>query len=75
MLVVTHLAQVAAFADHQVAVTKDERDGRTVADVRRLDGAERVVELSRMLSGQPSSATAHDHAEELLATASRQRGR
>ena len=75
VLVVTHLAQVAAFADHQVAVTKDERDGRTVADVRPLDGAERVVELSRMLSGQPSSATAHDHAQELLATASRERGR
>ncbi|HVF14273.1 MAG TPA: AAA family ATPase [Acidimicrobiales bacterium] len=75
VLVVTHLAQVAAFADHQVAVTKDERDGRTVADVRALDGPERVVELSRMLSGQPTSATAHDHAEELLATASRQRRR
>ncbi|MEA2717275.1 MAG: repair protein RecN [Actinomycetota bacterium] len=75
VLVVTHLAQVAAFADSQVAVTKDERDGRTVADVRRLDGTDRVVELSRMLSGQPSSATAHDHAQELLATASRQRGR
>jgi DNA repair protein RecN (Recombination protein N) len=75
VLVVTHLAQVAAFADHQVAVSKDERDGRTVADVRRLDGPQRVVELSRMLSGQPSSATAHDHAQELLATASRERGR
>jgi len=75
VLVVTHLAQVAAFADHQVSVSKVERDGRTVADVRRLDGGGRVVELSRMLSGQPTSATAHDHAEELLATASRQRGR
>ena len=75
VLVVTHLAQVAAFADHQVAVTKDERDGRTVADVHVLDDRQRVVELSRMLSGQPSSATAHDHAQELLATASRERGR
>ncbi len=75
VVVVTHLAQVAAFADHQVAVTKDERDGRTVADVRPLDDRQRVVELSRMLSGQPSSATAHDHAQELLATASRERGR
>ncbi len=75
VVVVTHLAQVAAFADHQVAVTKHERDGRTVADVRRLDDHHRVVELSRMLSGQPSSATAHHHAEELLATASRERGR
>jgi len=75
VLVVTHLAQVAAFADHQLAVTKDERDGRTVAEVHHLDDQERVVELSRMLSGQPSSATAHDHAQELLATASRARGR
>ncbi|MEA2973078.1 MAG: repair protein RecN [Actinomycetota bacterium] len=75
VLVVTHLAQVAAFADHQVAVTKDERDGRTVADVHVLDDRQRVVELSRMLSGQPSSITAHDHAQELLATASRERGR
>jgi DNA repair protein RecN (Recombination protein N) len=58
-----------------VAVTKDERDGRTVAHVHLLDDRQRVVELSRMLSGQPSSATAHDHAEELLATASRERGR
>ncbi len=66
---------MAAFADHQVAVTKDERDGRTVADVHLLDDRQRVVELSRMLSGQPSSTTAHDHAQELLATASRERGR
>ena len=69
VLVVTHLPQVAAFADHQVAVTKTEDGGRTVAHARRLDDAGRVVELSRMLSGQPDSATARDHAEELLATA------
>ena len=75
VLVVTHLPQVAAFADHQVAVTKEERAGRTVARAGVLDGRERVVELSRMLSGQPTSTTAHGHAEELLATASRERGR
>ncbi len=77
VLVVTHLPQVAAFADHQVAVTKVARDGRTVADIRTLDQGDRVVELSRMLSGQPLSATARDHAAELLATAtaSRRRGR
>ena len=75
VLVVTHLPQVAAFADHQVVVTKDERDGRTVAEAGRVDGKRRVVELSRMLSGQPASATARDHAEELLAAAARQRGR
>jgi DNA repair protein RecN (Recombination protein N) len=75
VLVVTHLPQVAAFADHQVAVTKEERGGRTVARAQSLDGHGRVVELSRMLSGQPASSTAHGHAEELLATASRERGR
>src|SRR5436305_15150937 len=57
VLVVTHLPQVAAFADHQVAVTKHDRAGATVAAAHRVSGAERVVELSRMLSGQPGSAT------------------
>ncbi|HEX6596086.1 MAG TPA: hypothetical protein VF045_04075, partial [Acidimicrobiales bacterium] len=76
VLVVTHLPQVAAFADAQVAVSKEERDGVTVAGARILSAEERVVELSRMLSGQPSSATARDHAQELLtsATAARRSG-
>ncbi|MGI9079918.1 MAG: DNA repair protein RecN [Acidimicrobiales bacterium] len=75
VLVVTHLPQVAAFADRQVAVTKAEQAGRTVTRAAALDGRDRVVELSRMLSGQPSSTTAHGHAEELLTTAWRERGR
>ncbi len=66
VIVVTHLAQVAAFADAQVAVSKVERDGRAVARAEAVTGRERVVELSRMLSGQPDSATARRHAEELL---------
>jgi DNA repair protein RecN (Recombination protein N) len=66
VVVVTHLPQVAAFADEQVAVWKEEAGGRTVAKARTLDDAGRVVELSRMLSGQPESATARGHAEELL---------
>jgi DNA repair protein RecN (Recombination protein N) len=69
VLVVTHLAQVAAFADQQIAVDKAEVDGRTVATVRRLTTDERIIELSRMLSGQPDSATARRHAEELLSVA------
>jgi DNA repair protein RecN (Recombination protein N) len=69
VLVVTHLPQVAAFADHQVAVSKVEAGGRTVSSAMVLDDAERVVELSRMLSGQPESAAARGHAEELLAVA------
>lgn len=75
VLVVTHLPQVAAFADAQVAVDKGEVGERTVASARSLDDAGRVVELSRMLSGQPESTTARDHAQELLATAARERGR
>jgi DNA repair protein RecN (Recombination protein N) len=75
VLVVTHLPQVAAFADHQVAVRKRERGGRTVAEVAPLDDAGRVVELSRMLSGLPESATGRHHAEELLTAAARERGR
>jgi len=74
VLVVTHLPQVAAAAHEQVAVAKTEKDGRTVASARPVREGERVVELSRMLSGQPASAAARDHAEELLAAASRERG-
>ncbi|HZQ26220.1 MAG TPA: DNA repair protein RecN [Acidimicrobiales bacterium] len=75
VLVVTHLPQVAAFADHQVAVWKEEAGGRTVARAEVLDGPGRVTELSRMLSGQPESAAARGHAEELLAVASKERAR
>jgi DNA repair protein RecN (Recombination protein N) len=75
VLVVTHLPQVAAFADAQIAVAKGEDAGRTVATAHPLDDGERVVELSRMLSGLPDSDTARDHAEELLAAARRGKGR
>jgi DNA repair protein RecN (Recombination protein N) len=66
VLVVTHLAQVAAFADHHVVVEKAVIGGRTRSTVRHLDGTDRVVELSRMLSGQPDSPAAREHATELL---------
>jgi len=69
VLVVTHLPQVAAYADQQIAVSKSEAGGRTVASIERLDEGRRVIELSRMLSGQPDSAAARRHAEELLTLA------
>jgi DNA repair protein RecN (Recombination protein N) len=75
VLVVTHLPQVAAFADHHLAVSKDVEGERTVSRVRTLDDGERVVELSRMLSGQPQSETARRHAQELLEDARGDRGR
>jgi DNA repair protein RecN (Recombination protein N) len=70
VLVVTHLAQVAAQADRQFEVVKTERGGRTTTAVRALDTEGRVVELSRMLSGRPQSESARRHARELLEHAS-----
>jgi len=66
VLVVTHLAQVAALADAQVAVRKVEAGGRTRSEVTLLDPEARVVEISRMLSGSPDSDSARRHARELL---------
>ncbi|HEX4862723.1 MAG TPA: DNA repair protein RecN [Acidimicrobiales bacterium] len=66
VLVVTHLPQVGSFADSHLVVEKREEGDRTVASVKSVDGADRVVELSRMLSGSPNSETARRHAEELL---------
>ena len=69
VLVVTHLPQVAAFADHHLAVTKVVKGGRTQARVVPVAGEDRVIELSRMLSGRPDSLTARRHAAELLGLA------
>ncbi len=67
VLVVTHLAQIAAKAEHHYKVEKFEQNGRTVTRVRLLDQNARVAELARMLSGSESS-TAMAHARELLET-------
>ncbi|HEY5155923.1 MAG TPA: hypothetical protein VIJ47_14380, partial [Acidimicrobiales bacterium] len=75
VLVVTHLPQVAAFADAQVAITKAEADGAVVTGAEVLDAVTRPIELARMLSGSPDSATARQHGDELLADAAMQRGR
>lgn len=69
VLVVTHLAQVAAFADVQIDVAKQERHGRTVAEADLVVGEARVGALSRMLAGFEVSEHARAHAEELLANA------
>ncbi len=71
VLVVTHLAQVAAAADHQLVVAKAESKGRTITSVAAVTGPERTVEISRMLSGSTESAAALRHAEELLASSRR----
>jgi DNA repair protein RecN (Recombination protein N) len=66
VLVVTHLPQVAAWAATQVAVAKHDDGATTVSAARPLKADERLVELSRMLSGSPGSRTARRHAAELL---------
>src|SRR5665647_2770464 len=69
VIVVTHLAQVAACADHHLVVTKSSvagADAVTDSDVREVTGDERLTELARMLSGHDDSATARSHAAELL---------
>ncbi|APY89038.1 DNA repair protein RecN [Streptomyces alfalfae] len=69
VVVVTHLPQVAAFADRQLLVEKTNDGMVTRSGVQVLEGEARVRELSRMLAGQEDSETARAHAEELLATA------
>ncbi|MEI5099786.1 DNA repair protein RecN [Streptomyces sp. PmtG] len=69
VVVVTHLPQVAAFADRQLLVEKTHDGSVTRSGVQVLEGEERVRELSRMLAGQEDSETARAHAEELLAAA------
>ena len=75
VLVVTHLPQVAAFADHQISVRKELRAGTTLATAAAVTDEARVVELSRMLSGTPDSARVRDAAHELLELAATERGR
>jgi DNA repair protein RecN (Recombination protein N) len=70
VICVTHLAQVAAFADHHLRVEKRVRGGRTSAVVAPLDGAaERRAEVARMLAGLTVTASALDHAGALIASA------
>lgn len=70
VIVVTHLAQVAAYADRHLVVDKGSGGGGfTRSDVRTVSDEQRVAELARMLAGLDSTETGRAHAEELLATA------
>jgi DNA repair protein RecN (Recombination protein N) len=70
VLCVTHLPQIAAFARQHFVVEKKEEKGRTRTTIRRLEQAERVEEVARMLSGAKRSETSLRHAEQMLAEAS-----
>jgi len=66
VIVVTHLAQVAAYANNHLLVVKDTDGQVTTSSVAVLEGEERVRELARMLGGMEDSHTALSHARELL---------
>ena len=67
VIVITHLAQVAAWADNHLVVKKSENGSVTQSDVNEVTADDRKVEIARMLSGQEDSQTAQEHAGELLA--------
>ena len=69
VIAVTHLAQVAAFANNHLSVVKASDGTVTTSSVRALSGAERAEEMARLLSGMSDSSAALEHARELLATA------
>lgn len=73
VIVVTHLAQVAAFADSHIRVLKNSDSHVTTSDISVLDEQNRVLELARMLSGLEDSNLARAHARELLTLASQSR--
>ncbi len=66
VLCVTHLPQIAAFADHHYLVRKSVKAGRTLTSVEALDAAGRVEELARMMGGETVGAAAREHATQLL---------
>ena len=69
VIVITHLPQVAAFADAHVRVTKTAARGKTRVEIVRLDDADRPGEIARMLAGAAPSAEASAHAAEMLRNA------
>lgn len=73
VIVVTHLAQVAAFANNHLSVVKTSDGSVTASSVRRLEGADREAEMARLLSGLADSESALTHARELLELAHTER--
>ena len=67
VICITHLPQIARFADAHFLIEKNETDGRTVTRVRRLDRKGRIDEIARMLAGSVVTDTARKYAEQLVA--------
>lgn len=66
VLCITHLPQIAAFADQHFLIEKTEKRGRTQTEIRKMDDSERAREIARMLSGEKLTETSLKHAEHLL---------
>lgn len=75
VLVVTHLPQVAAWADTHYTIRKSSSESVTSSDLALIDGAERAHELARMMAGREESSLAQEHAQELLDFVASERGR
>lgn len=71
VLCITHLPQVACYADHHYVVEKDVVDGRAITNVKTVEGSSRVDELAAMLAGPRAGAAAIQGAKELLDAAAR----
>jgi DNA repair protein RecN (Recombination protein N) len=66
VLCITHLPQIATFADHHYVIEKKERNGRTRTTIRPVTGEERTEEVARMLSGAKLTDTSRKHAEQMI---------
>jgi DNA repair protein RecN (Recombination protein N) len=66
VLCVTHLPQIAAFADHHYVIEKKEAGGRTRTSIRAVAGEDRTEEVARMLSGAKLTDTSRKHAEQMI---------
>ncbi len=66
VLLITHLPQIASFADRHFKVAKTVKQGKTVTDYRVIEGEERVRELAQMMSGKDETKISKEHAKEML---------
>jgi DNA repair protein RecN (Recombination protein N) len=66
VLCVTHLPQIATFADHHYVIEKKQSAGHTRTTVRKIEGEERTEEVARMLSGAKLTETSRKHAEQMI---------
>lgn len=66
VLCVTHLPQIATFADHHYVIEKKQSGGRARTSIRVVAGEERTEEVARMLSGAKLTDTSRKHAEQMI---------